>query len=85
MFGLAGLGVFGTESPETLAAFVEQTGVTFPILQNDRTYFEYDDPDFAISPYPLDVIVDQDGNIAYLRREYDAEAMLMTIDRLLAR
>ena len=50
----------------------------------DTTYFDYGDPEGAISPYPLDVIIDREGNIAYLRREFDAEAMIMTIDRLLA-
>ncbi len=84
VLGLSGRGLFGNESTETLAGFVDQTGVTFPILRNDVTYFDYANPDGAISPFPLDVIVDQQGNIAYLRHEFDAEAMVDTIDRLLA-
>lgn len=83
MLGLSGRGLFGNESTATLGNFVEQTGVTFPILRGDDTYFDYADPEDAISPYPLDVIVDRNGNIAYLRREFDAEAMVQTIDRLL--
>ncbi|MGH1340905.1 MAG: hypothetical protein ACRBN8_05105 [Nannocystales bacterium] len=84
MLGLSGPGLFGNESASTLAGFVGQTGVSFPILRDDTTYFDYADPDNAISPFPLDVIVDRDGTIAYLRREFDADAMVMTIDRLLA-
>ena len=84
MLGFSGRGLFGSESTSTLAGFVGQTGVSFPILRGDSTYFEYADPDGAISPFPLDVIVDRDGNIAYLRREFDADAMVMTIERLLA-
>lgn len=84
MLGLSGRGLFGNESVSTLAAFVDQTGVSFPILRDDTTYFDYGNPDGAISPFPLDVIIDRDGNIAYLRREFDADAMIMTIDRLLA-
>ncbi len=83
MLGFSGRGLFGNESASTLAGFVDQTGVSFPILRGDDTYFEYADPDGAISPFPLDVIVDADGTIAYLRREFDAEAMVMTIDQLL--
>ncbi len=84
MLGLSGRGLFGSESTSTLAAFVQQTGVSFPILRNDTTYFDYANPDGAISPFPLDVIVDRQGNIAYLRHEFDAEAMVTTIERLLA-
>ncbi len=84
VLGLSGRGLFGNETTATLGAFVEQTGVSFPILRGDDTYFDYADPEGAISPFPLDVIVDRDGNIAYLRREFDADAMLLTIDRLLA-
>ena len=68
----------------TLSAFVEQTGATFPILQGDRSYFDYADPDGAISPFPLDVIVDRDGTIRYLRHEFDGDAMAAEIERLLA-
>ncbi len=84
MLGVSGSGLFGSESTSTIAAFVEQTGVQFPILRGDTSYAEYAEPEGAISPFPLDVIVDRDGSIAYLRREFDAEAMLSTIDRLLA-
>lgn len=83
MLGLSGRGLFGNESTSTLAGFVDQTGVSFPILRGDNTYFDYADPDGAISPFPLDVIVGPDGNIAYLRREFDLDAMVMTIERLL--
>ena len=83
MLGFSGRGLFGSESSSTLAGFVDQTGVSFPILRGDNTYFDYADPDGAISPFPLDVIVDADGNIAYLRREFDIDAMVMAIDRIL--
>ncbi len=82
MLGLAGQGLFGGESVSTLNAFVEQTGVTFPILRNDTSYFDYAAPDGAISPFPLDVIADREGQIRYVRHEFDADAMIETIDRL---
>ena len=37
------------------------------------------------NPFPIDVIVDRDGTIAYVAREYDPEAMDAVIERLLAR
>lgn len=83
MVGLSGGGLFGTESSVTVRSFKDQTGVTFPILLNDRTYFEYADSS-AISPFPLDVILDRSGTIRYLRREFDGQAMRDTIEMLLA-
>lgn len=81
---MSGSGLFGTESTATLTAFVEQTGVTFPILVDDTTYAAYADPDGAISPFPLDVIIDAQGRIRYLRHEFDGAAMQAEIERLLA-
>ena len=83
VLGMSGGGLFGQESAATLSAFVEQTGVTFPILREDQTYFEYDVPEGAISPFPLDVIIDRQGTIRYLRHEFDGAAMDQTIQRLL--
>ncbi len=83
MLGLSGGGLFGTESSVTVQAFKEQTGVTFPLLLNDSSYFEYARSS-AISPFPLDVILDGEGTIRYLQREFDGDAMRDTIESLLA-
>jgi hypothetical protein len=80
--GLSGQGL-GAESPATVAAFKEQTGVTFPLLLDDTTKNLYANPDGSITPYPLDVIADQNGTIVYLRHELDAAAMEQTIIQLL--
>jgi hypothetical protein len=37
------------------------------------------------NPFPIDVILDRDGTIAYVAREYDPAAMQAVIERLLAR
>jgi hypothetical protein len=84
VLGMSGAGLFGGESNSTVSNFVQQTGVTFPVLLNDSTYFEYANPDGSISPYPLDVIIDRDGRIRYLRHDFDGDAMRETIENLLA-
>ena len=81
---MSGSGLFGNESADTIEGFIEQTGVTFPILRGDTTYRNYANPDGAISPYPLDVIIDREGRITYLRHEYDGDAMVAEVERLLA-
>lgn len=84
VLGLSGGGLFGTESAATIEAFRDQTNVTFPLLLGDNTVGAYAKPDGSISPYPVDVIVDRDGVIRYLRHEFDAEAMRAVIEQLLA-
>ena len=37
----------------------------------------------GISPYPRDVIIDQNGIIAYMHSEYDPQYMLKTVNNLL--
>ena len=37
------------------------------------------------NPFPIDVIVDCDGTIVYVAREYEPEGMYAVIERLLAR
>lgn len=80
---MLGLSAGGSASDEDLDAFLEATGVTFPILKDeDRTYDEYtSDP--ALSPYPIDIVVDADGVIVYLSQSYDADALRDAVERVL--
>jgi len=82
--GLSGGGLFGGESFATVSAFRDQTNVTFPLLLRQTVSGQYADPDGSISPYPIDVIIDREGTIRYLRHEFDAAAMRSTIEQLLA-
>ncbi len=80
---MSGAGLFGNEGPATVGAFAEQTGVTFPLLLGDTTRGSLALSEATISPYPLDVILDRDGTIRYLRREFDVQAMQSTLEQLL--
>lgn len=84
MLGLSGSGLTGAENQTTVANFRDQTGVTFPLLLNDWSYDDYAFPNGWISPYPLDVIVDQQGIVRYIGRQYDGEVVKATIEQLLA-
>lgn len=79
VFGLSGDGL-GQETPATVQAFKDQTGVTFPLLLDDTTYDEYALSDPKITPYPLDVVAGGDGTIVYLRHELDIAAMEAAIN-----
>lgn len=83
VLGLSGSGLFGNESATTVGNFRDQTGVTFPLLLGDTTYNQYAQPEGSISPYPLDVIVDETGTIRYVSHQFDGAAMEATIQKLL--
>ena len=79
VFGLSS----GGETAIDLDVFISAFQVSFPILPDaSTTYYAYQQPG-AVSPYPLDYIIDQAGRVAYASTEYDPEAMVAVIDFLL--
>jgi len=57
----------GRDDDETIGAFVAQTGATFPIgYDQSGSYDALVAGAPGISPYPLDVIIDKAGKVAFL-------------------
>ena len=50
-----------------------------------RNYRAFAENFRGANPFPIDIIVDRDGTIAYIAREYDPDAMSAVIEKLLAR
>ena len=64
--------------------FIEQTGVTFPVIfDQGGTYWMYDRPSADTAPFPLNVVIDPDGRIAAVQVEQDVDALTAAIDALL--
>lgn len=88
MYGAEGLVVLGLLSGSRadaadLDAFLDATGATFPILIDTAdTYSEYDNVG-AISPYPIDLVIDADGTIVYLARTYEPAALRAAVESVL--
>ena len=73
------------ENVEQLAAFVEQTGITFPLIEDERnTLGDLDFADGVGYPYPRDVVVGKDLTIRSIRNSFSAEEMDALVVRLLA-
>ena len=84
MVGIDQGGLMGGDTTAIVEGFLDQTGVTFPVgWDATGSYFEYP-TDAAISPFPLDVVVDRQGRIAYVSREYDAEELRQIVEQLVA-
>ena len=81
------VGIANTNNENLISNFVEENGLSFPILydsgssggvQGGDTYDLYYMPNDG-SPYPRDFVIDQNGIIAYANNEIDTEWMLTVI------
>ena len=81
------VGIANTNNENLISNFVEENGLSFPILydsgssggvQGGDTYDLYYMPNDG-SPYPRDFVIDQNGIIAYANNEINTEWMLTVI------
>ena len=74
------------DSVDGVRNFVANLRLSFPIGLEDpatRTYAALNRQFRGANPFPVDVVVDQEGRIAYIAREYDPAAIAAVIDDLL--
>lgn len=70
---------------EKVKAFCDDIGVTYPVgVEETETYELFSQSFEGANPYPIDVIVDKQGIIRYVAREYDPARMQEVIEELLA-
>lgn len=70
---------------EKVEAFCEDIGVGYPVgVEETETYELFSQSFEGANPYPIDVIVDKQGIIRYVAREYDPARMKEVIEELLA-
>lgn len=67
-----------------MADFVEQTGITFPILADQGTLWNLSFPPGVGYPYPRDVIIDKHGVIRSIKNSFSIEEAKALITKLLA-
>lgn len=71
-------GGLGGETQAMIQAFVDQTQVTFPIVQDPVSFTDWE-TSTSISPFPLDIVVDRNGIIQHVYREYDADTLIAAV------
>jgi hypothetical protein len=76
------------ESPESVADFKAIHGLTIPVLVQETavtpTYSTIEGIYDGANPYPVDILVDKQGIIRYVAREYDPVTMDDLVQDLLA-
>lgn len=71
------------EPLSVLLNFIEDQGISFPVLHDTKgVYGRFGTPG-AASPYPRDFIVDAEGIVRLAKDEYDPGAMIKIIESLL--
>ena len=75
------------QSSEIIEQFVEQAGVTFPVgldrgtADRATSYGAFLEGN-GLSPFPLDVVIDRQGVVRYVSRQYDPEVLLPLVAAL---
>lgn len=84
VFGVARILGVGGDTDAVVRQFVAQTGVTFPILRDPVGYPLFFDAAVgpALSPYPLDVVIDAEGRLVAVYNEYRPDALAADIEPL---
>lgn len=70
-----------------VGAFCQNLGLTFPVGTEDdstKTYNALKEVYDGANPYPVDVLVDKQGIIRYVAREYDPAHIESLVQELLA-
>ena len=76
------LGV-SSQPTQIIQQFAQENGLTFPMLRDtEGVYNDYYIPG-GQSPFPRDFIIDQQGIVRLANNEFDADAMVFTIQQLM--
>ncbi len=78
------IGLHRGEPAGDLADFVEQTGITFPVVTDRGTRGRIDFPPGVGYPYPRDVVIGKDLTVRAIRNSFNVQEMQALVERLLA-
>jgi len=82
--GVLVYGLHGGEPAKELTDFIEQTGVTYPILTSNGTAYQFTYAPGVGYPYPRDVVIGKDGTIRSIKNSFDIAEMTALIEELVA-
>lgn len=73
------------DSPETAEAFLRDNNISIPTIldEENSVYSVYPRNDSVYAPFPVNLVIDQEGTIQYLAFQHDLAEVSAVIDRLL--
>jgi hypothetical protein len=72
------------DDPALLAAFVEQTGITMPVVNANGTLSKFAFPPGVNYPYPRDVVIGKDLRVRSIKNAFSVDEMDALVQQLLA-
>ena len=74
------------DSSGVIQAFLREAGTELNCLmdQQENVYGNYRPNEETYAPFPIQVVVDSEGVIRYVRSQYDAQAVRFAIDTVLS-
>ncbi len=78
------IGVHQNEPGDLLAAFLEQTGITFPVIADRATLRSFEYPSGVGYPYPRDIVIDKNLTVRSIKASFNVAEMDELITQLLA-
>lgn len=73
------------DPPGQVQAFIEQTGVTYPVIMDVNTSrIDFNFSQGVGYPYPRDIVIGKDLTIHSIKNSFDVEEMDALVQRLLA-
>lgn len=82
--GVRVVGIHPGDAASQLEDFVQQTGVSFPIVRDEGSLQQLAFPPGVGYPYPRDVVIGPDLTIHLIRNSFNVEEMQALVERLLA-
>jgi peroxiredoxin len=70
----------GYDDAGLIQTFIAQTGVTFPMAEDFGQSFSSWARPPAISPFPLDIVIDREGKIVLIAYEYEADVLRAAVE-----
>ena len=81
--GVLVYGLHGDEDPKLLADFVEQAGLSFPVVHGNYTIQSFDFPTVGY-PFPRQVVIDKRRVVREIRNDLDIPSLVALIEQLVA-
>jgi hypothetical protein len=78
------VGLHHGENPELLNNFIEQTGVTYPIIRDNSTLGRFEFPPGVGYPYPRDIVIGKDLTVHSIKSSFNFEEMDNLVRSLLS-
>ncbi|MCH9685213.1 MAG: redoxin domain-containing protein [Deltaproteobacteria bacterium] len=82
--GVLVFGIHPGDPPEAVANFLEQTGITFPVLADEGTLFDFVFPSGVGYPYPRDVVIGKDLTVRSIKNSFNQAEMDSLVQALIA-